>query len=193
MSRWRVLAVAALLTSAACARRPADDVGAAIPVLFEKGSAQALYDADWRLVRLAEDEDGDRRAERITFYRPDQTPLRREVDMDRDGVIDRWEIFEPSGRLVRVGTSTRRGLRPDLWVDLDAQGAERRREYDDDGDGLPDRAEVWAEGRLVAEEFAIKGDGLFRRRLVRGPDGRVVRVETDDDGDGLFEKTNAVR
>jgi hypothetical protein len=112
----------------------------------------------------------------------------REVDTDRDGVIDRWEIFDLGGRLVRVGRSTRPGLRPDLWTDLDVRGAERRREHDDDGDGLPDRAEVWTEGRLVAEEFATRGDGRFKRRLVRGPDGRVVRVETDIDGDGLSRR-----
>jgi hypothetical protein len=169
------------------------DSGPATPLLLEKGNEQALYDADERLQRLVQDADGDRRADVIRFYAPDGHLQRREVDVDRDGALDRWESLDLRGKVSRVGLCRRGEPRPDLWIGYDDRGQENRREYDDDGDGRPERAEVLAEGRVVAEELSTRGDGRFDRRLVRGPDGSIVRVETDANGDGLFERSLPAR
>jgi hypothetical protein len=158
------------------------------PLLLEKGHDQALFDAEGHLVRLIQDADGDRRAEAVTFYRPDGVALRKEIDTDNDGAIDRWENYDSRGRLVRVGLAThaRPRPRPDTWVFLDEHGGERRREWDDDGDGLPDRAEEYDLGRVVAEEQATHGGGHFDRRVIRGLDGEIVRIETE--GDAFFPR-----
>jgi hypothetical protein len=43
--------------------------------------------------------------------------------------------------LQKIGTSRRRGPRPDQWEIIDGNGRVVRREFDDDGDGVPDRSE----------------------------------------------------
>ncbi len=181
-----------LLALVTCACAPDRDQEPAAPLLVEKGREQALYD-DEQLVRRFYDADGDRRADVIAFYGPGGRLVSREVDSNRDGLVDRWETFDLSGRLSRVGLSRRGKPRPDLWISYDDRGQESRREYDDDDDGRPERAEVIALGRVVAEELKTRGDGHFDRRLVLGPDRRVVRVETDADGDGLFERSLPVK
>ena len=76
-----------------------------------------------------------------------------------------------------------------------------RIEYDDDGDGQPERAETlregivtgvetdtdrdgrmdrwqtWDHGHVTSEVLDTDGDGRPDRRLVFGPGGRLVRVE----------------
>ncbi len=76
-----------------------------------------------------------------------------------------------------------------------------RIEYDDDGDGRPERAETlreglvtgvetdtdrdgrmdrwqtWDHGRVTSEVLDTDGDGKPDRRLVFGPGGRLVRME----------------
>jgi hypothetical protein len=157
------------------------------PHLVEKGRFQALYDGEGRLERVAYDSDGDGRAEVVTFFGPDGAPTRAQIDSDKDGIVDRWESYGPDGRLAKVGTSRRtRGI-PDTWSYPDGFGGVSRREYDEDGDGKAERAEDLLDGTVVAEEFDTTRSGSWDRRVVRGPDGSVVRVDRDPDGQGHWE------
>ena len=56
-------------------------------------------------------------------------------------------------------------------------GAVARVESDSNRDGAIDRWQYWASGRLATEELDTDGDGVPDRRLVFGPDARLLRVE----------------
>lgn len=117
-------ACAALVAAAAagCAGPPAPFVAPADFHLVERGRYQALYDARGRIVRLLQDEDGDGRAEAQILYWPNGLPRQGELDTDRDGRVDRWEVFGTDGKLERIGTATGGAAAPSAWEHLDAQG-----------------------------------------------------------------------
>jgi hypothetical protein len=99
-----------------------------------------------------------------------------------------------------VGAS-RRGRGPDVWTTNGPDGAPVRKEYDEDGDGRPDRVETlsagavtqveidqdrdgrpdrwqsWRQGRLSAEDLDTDRDGKPDRRLRYGEDGHVLGLE----------------
>jgi hypothetical protein len=112
----------ALLAAAAagCARAP--EAPATGYHLVERERYQAVYDARGRIVRLLQDEDGDGRAEAQVLYWPNGLPRQGEIDTDRDGRVDRWEVFGTDGKLARVGTATDGGATPAAWEHLDASG-----------------------------------------------------------------------
>jgi hypothetical protein len=176
----RQAAALACLLLAAC--NPWSTTPAPRLTLAENGKYQTLLDMEGRPLRRAYDEDGDRRADAINFYRQGRLE-RAEVDTDRDGIVDRWEVYSEDGKIVRVGRATRQPGRPDEWSYPDGLGGISRRELDDDGDGHIDRAEVYVEGRVVAEEFDTDRDGTLDRRLVRRLDGTLERVEARRPGE----------
>jgi hypothetical protein len=182
-----VLALA--VVTVACSSSPAP----AAHHLVEKGPFQVLYASDGHLARAVYDSDGDHRAEIVTIFGPGGVPLRAQIDTDNDGIVDRWEYYAPDGRISKVGTARRVAGRPDLWTYPDGFGGVSRKEYDDDGDGRPERAEDLLEGALVAEEFDTDGDGRWDRRLVRAKNGSIARVDTDPDGDGSWRMSLPVR
>ena len=168
--------------------------------LVGRGPYQAFYDRWGRLQRLEYDQNGDGRADQVAHHDGARTPRTIEVDEDYDGVVDRWEDYDPSGRLSRVGSS-RRGGAPDVWSAPGPDGQPVRKEYDEDGDGRPDRVEMlragevtgvtidqdrdgrpdrwqsWRQGRLTGEELDTDADGRPDRRLRYGEDGRVLRLD----------------
>jgi hypothetical protein len=168
--------------------------------LVGKGPYKAFYDRWGRLQRLEYDANGDGRPDQIAHHDGARTPRTIEVDEDHDGTVDRWEDYDAAGKLTRVGTS-RRGRGPDVWTTAGPDGQPARREYDEDGDGRPDRAETlqagalrgveidqdrdgrpdrwqsWDRGRLVAEELDTDRDGQPDRRLRYGEDGRVLGLD----------------
>jgi hypothetical protein len=188
--RLKGVVPALAVTSMACSPPPA-----ASPAhrLVEKGPFQVLYAADGHLERVVYDSDGDHRAEVVTVFGPSGVPLRAQVDTDNDGIVDRWEYYAPDGRISKVGTARRVPGRPDLWTYPDGFGGISRKEYDDDGDGRPERAEDLLDGAVVAEEFDTDGDGRWDRRLVRGKNGSITRVDSDPDGDGSWRESRPVR
>jgi hypothetical protein len=115
-------ACAALLAAAAasCAREPAPPVSGYH--LVERDRYQALYDARGRIVRLLQDEDGDGRADAQVLYWPNGLPRQGELDTDRDGRVDRWEVFGTDGKLQRFGTATDGAAAPRVWEHVDAAG-----------------------------------------------------------------------
>ena len=165
-----------------------------------RGPYTAFYDAWGRLQRLEHDSNGDGRPDQIAHHEGQRTPRTIEVDEDFDGRTDRWEDYDGSGRLTRIGTS-RRGRGPDVWTAAPVEGQPTRKEYDEDGDGKPDRVETlaqgavtgveidqdrdgradrwqsWTRGRLTSEDLDTNGDGRPDRRLLYGDDGRILRLE----------------
>lgn len=160
--------------------------------LVEKGRFQALYDGEGRLERVAYDPNGDGRVDLVTFFGTNGAPVSAQIDSNKDGIVDRWEYYGPDGRLAKLGTSRRKPGTPDLWSYPDGFGGVSRREYDDDGDGRPERAESLLDGVVVAEEFDTSGSGRWDRRVVRGPDGSVARIDSDPDGQGHWQHSVAV-
>jgi hypothetical protein len=165
-----------------------------------RGPYTAFYDRWGRLQRLEHDSNGDGRPDQIAHHDGRRTPRTIELDVDFDGRTDRWEDYDDAGQLVRVGTS-RRGRGPDVWTASAPDGQPARKEYDEDGDGRPDRGETlaagavtgveidqdrdgrwdrwqsWTRGRLTSEELDTNGDGRPDRRLRYGDDGRILRLE----------------
>jgi hypothetical protein len=77
----------------------------------------------------------------VILYWPSGKIRAGEIDSDRDGTVDRWEYYSTDGILQKVGTSRRKGPRPDQWDIIDGNDRVVRRELDDDGDGAPDHSQ----------------------------------------------------
>ena len=110
-------------------------------LLVEKGPYQSLYGPDGKIERLVYDRNGDGTADAVILYGPDGKIRLAEIDTNLDKVIDRWEYFE-NGVLVRVGFARGARAAPDRWDVIAPSGAITAHEYDDDGDGKPDRSET---------------------------------------------------
>ena len=181
-----------LAASLACDRRP---------------QAFGVYAPDTReLVRLDYDSNRDGRVDTRTYMREGR-PARLEADRDGDGSIDRWEYYDEGGRLRRVGESSQRDGREDMWVTT--VGDEARIERSTRRDGVVDRRERYRGQTLLGTETDTNHDGLpdaweeyeggsLRVLLLDDeqrsgrPTRRIVyerggtRIETDPDGDGVF-------
>lgn len=118
--RQACAALAAAL-AAACAPAPEPATRPSFR-LVERDRFQALYDGRGKLDRLLQDADGDGRAEAQVLYWPNGRPRQGELDTDRDGRVDRWEVFGTDGTLQRIGTAPGGAGSPQVWEHLDAQG-----------------------------------------------------------------------
>jgi hypothetical protein len=94
---------------------------------------------------------------------PIASGVRRELDEDGNGVVDRTEHFDAQ-RLARV-------------------------EVDGDGDGRMDRWQSWSEDRLVQEDLDTDGDGVADRRLRNDPQGGGLRLEMIGRSDAVRGRT----
>ena len=168
---------------------------------LDKGAWKGYYDASGRLAIVEYDSSGDGRADNIAHYDEQRQIRLIEVDEDNDGWVDRFEYYDAKGVLEKVGRCRRQRGRPDEWIYRGPDGHPARIEYDDSGDGTPDRAEVldkglvvrieidsdhdgrmdrwqtWTGGRLTSEEIDSDRDGKADRRLIFGPRGRLLRME----------------
>jgi hypothetical protein len=162
---------ACALAAAAC-RLPAPEARPPL-TLVEKGTTQSIFDAQGRLQRVLIDADGDRRADVQFLYGPEGKPQAAEIDVDRDGVVDRWEQFSADGALERVGRSLHSRGRPDAW----------------DFPVRPAPGEVGA----VAEDLDTDGDGRADRRLIRDADGVLTAILIDSERDGSWARRVEVK
>jgi hypothetical protein len=210
----RSLLVLLLVTTAACGDRACGGTGGLPPTrlpmvkypdgrsyhLLDKGQYKALYDTLGQLAIVQYDSNNDGRPDYIATYEGKQIRL-IEVDEDQDGWVDRWEHYDAQGVLVKIGRWRREKGKPDIWRYPGPDGIATRVDYDDDGDGRPDRSEIfregrlvrieldsdrdgrmdrwqtWENGRLTVEELDTKGTGTPDRRLVYGGRGGIARVE----------------
>ena len=213
LSRGLLLLLAAL--AAACGGRACGGTGGLPPSglptvkrgdgreyrVLDKGAWKGYYDGQGRIAIVEYDSDGDGRADYIAHYDERRQIRLIEVDEDHDAWVDRFEHYDAAGVLEKVGRWRKQRGRADEWTYRGPDGRPARIEYDDDGDGTPERAETlkdgvvvrveadsdrngrpdrwqsWDRGRLVAEELDTDSDGRPDRRLVFGPRSRLLRVE----------------
>ena len=170
-------------------------------VLLALGPHTPFYDEAGALDRIEYDRNGDGEPDQVARHAGARLPRLVENDDDFDGEADHWVHYDVEGRLEKVGVSRSGQPRQDLWHYLGPDGETIRQEFDDDGDGVAERAEElegglvvkiavdadrdgrmdrwqdWREGRLSSEELDTDGDGEPDRRLLYGPDGRVTGLE----------------
>jgi hypothetical protein len=211
---WVVLSLAGAL-SAACGGRACGGRGGlppdALPVVkrgdgreyrvLDKGAWKGYYDGQGRIAVVEYDSNADGRADYIAHYDERRQIRLIEVDEDHDAWVDRFEHYDAAGVLEKVGRWRRQRGRADEWIYRAPDGRPARIEYDDDGDGAAERAEVlkdgvlvrvetdadrdgradrwqtWDRGRLVGEELDTDRDGRPDRRLVFGPRAQLLRIE----------------
>ncbi len=170
-------------------------------LLLDRGRYKGFYDQWGRLDHIEYDSNGDGKADHIAHHQGEKSPRSLDIDEDFDGRMDRWEEYDPTGRLVKVGVSRKHSGTPDLWITPGPGDLPARKEYDDnddlrvdraeilergllvrveldtEGDGKPDRWQDWSTGRLSAEDLDTNGDGRPDRRLVYNEKGRVLKME----------------
>jgi hypothetical protein len=151
--------------------------------VLDKGAYKAYYDSLGQLVRILHDSNGDGRPDRIAHYKDGKTIDLIEIDQDGDGWIDRWEHYDGTGRLLKLGQWRVSRGKEDTWTTLGPDAEPARVEYDDDGDGVVDRAEVLREGKVVGIEIDADRDGRIDR-FQAWEKGRLLREDFDTDGDG---------
>ena len=132
------------------------------------------------LLRLDYDEDGDGRIDVRTYMRAAR-PARLEADRDGDGLIERWEYYDRSGALMRIGTSTARDGREDMWIRT--EGARRVVEISTRRDGRVDRRETYERDTLVHAESDTDFDGRTDR-WEEFRQGALGRLMLDDERHG---------
>jgi hypothetical protein len=169
-------------------------------VLLARGANKPLFDAQGHLERVDYDRNGDGKPDQVARHGGKRIPELVENDDDFDGTTDHWLYYNAAGLLVKIGSS-RKGGKPDVWVYSGPDGKPTRQEYDDDGDGKVDRAELlkggsidlvevdadrngkpdrwqrWEGGRLQYEDIDTDGDAKADKRLRYGPKGEVVKLE----------------
>jgi hypothetical protein len=152
-------------------------------LLLARGPHTPEWGADGELVSVAYDRNGDGRPDQVAHHDGARLPSLVANDDDFDGASDHWIHYDDAGELVKVGVSRHGGLVQDLWIYPGPGGQPARQEYDDDGDGLVERAEVIHDGRVVQVEVDADRDG----RIDRWQDwsaGRLGSEKLDTDGDG---------
>jgi len=157
---------------------------------------QPIYDKQsGKLTQLAYDSDHDGRPD--TWTDMDGTrPLRTRIDRNGDGKVDRWEEYDESGALAKVGFSTRDNGIADAWVSAHREGPLERVEISSTADERRiDRWEYYDVSRpgrdrdrvLVRVEVDTVGDGK-PHRWESYRDGALETVAFDEDGDGIPDR-----
>jgi hypothetical protein len=113
---------------------------------------QRTYNLDTgRLELMAWDRSGNLQFDTWS-YMDGERLVRREVDENEDGRIDRWDYFDANGVLERVGFSTADTGEVDAYRYLDEQDAVARIEYAAVPAGLIRRTEYYDLGALMRFE-----------------------------------------
>jgi hypothetical protein len=94
-----------------------------------------------------------------------------------DSHIDRWEFYDTSapagpdgiGPLLRVEEDTNRDGKRDKWERYE-NGVLKIAEFDENGDGRPDRRLTYRDADLVAIDTAPDASGAYTKRLAVGAD-----------------------
>jgi hypothetical protein len=167
--------------------------------LIEKGPYKAFYDGFGRLEYIEHEKSEDGKPSRVVArYDGQKRPHRLEIDFDRDGRAERWEDYDPEGRLTRfslVGSDSQAhrwavvGPRGDVLRYEHERGGRIERveiiegdriarvELDTNADGKIDRWQRWTGNLLTSEAIDADADGKPDRTLSYGAGGELVKVE----------------
>ena len=160
MRRKGPILLAALLALSACS-----DVRQA-----RRASIKAVYDpTSGRLVRLAHDSNINGKPDTWTAMNG-ATPVSSTIDRNEDGRVDRWEYYDASGRLIRVGFSRRDDGTPDSWAYSRSDGTLERIDISSSAD----------ESKIDRREF-------YKPTRPEAP-LELERAEEDTNGDGRVDK-----
>lgn len=110
-----------------------------------------------RLVCKEFDINWDGKIDIVRSYGEKESIERELLDLDFDGRIDQWNIYE-QGTLVRKERDLDFNAKPDLWVYFE-KGKLARKERDQDGDGKIDYWEYWEGDKVdrIAEDLDRDG------------------------------------
>lgn len=144
-------------------------------------------------------------------------PVLTRMDRDEDGTIDRWEYYDASAKLVKVGFSRKGNGQPDAWAfagegeqiervevssladdtkidrwERYAGGVLIQAEEDTNADGKPDKWETYVDGAVRTAAFDENGDGRPDRRFTYDG-GRLTAIETRPDEAGNYTARHEVK
>ena len=144
-------------------------------------------------------------------------PVLTKQDRDEDGRIDRWEYYDSSAKLVKVGFSRSNDGKPDAWaysgpdgkverIEISSTADEKkisRREFyqgdaldrseeDMNADGRADKWETYLNGGVLTAAFDEDGDGRPDRRFTYSGTS-LLFIETEPDSAGNFTKKTAAK
>jgi hypothetical protein len=210
-------ALAALIVAAGCSRQPA---GAKTVVEYDPATGH--------LHKLAFDSDHNGTIDTVS-YMDGTHVVRVELDRDENGKVERWDVYKPDGTIDYVGFASKNDGVMDskayygagmvmqrIEISTKRDGKYDRTELyennilvrsadDTDGDGKPDKWDVYAPRSdhganepayaITSTEFDDSKSGHPERRFIYGPDGSVARVEVDPQGIGAWQpmKTQTTR
>ena len=123
--------------------------------------------------------DADRNGRVDTWTSMDGTrPLSSRVDRNEDGKIDRWEYYDETGALVKVGFSRKDDGNVDAWAFSGSSGQVERIEFSSTGsESAIDRREYYSPSHSDTTQPT-----LVRADIDANTDGRIDRWETYEDG-----------
>jgi hypothetical protein len=208
MRRLLGIGLAAALAATGCSNAPPSPGG---------GTTRPTYDKKTgRLTQLTFDRNHNGVVDTWTEMNGAR-PVRSRIDTNEDGRPDRWEYYDGSGRLLKVGFSRKDDGKPDAWAfaapdgkverveissTADEQKIDRwefylgdqlvRVEEETNGDGRPDTWETHEGGVLKTTSFDENGDGRPDRRLTY-EDGELTLIESEPDAAGNYQKKVAVK
>lgn len=169
------------------------------------------YDEHGRLIRQEEDSRLDGRPDTWTFFTGGRA-VRKESDTNGNGKVDLWAFYDGPDNLVRTEADTDHnahrdrvilyekgemveeqryspGLDPPRMIAIFANGRQRRKEEDTDGDGRMDRVtEYDGSGHITKVSRNPVGAGTFALVAIYQPKtGEVLQEEEDVNGDGRID------
>ena len=153
-----------------------------------KATTKASYDsASGKLSELTGDANKNGRIDTWTEMDGNRA-VRSRIDTNEDGKVDRWEYYDQAGKVTKNGLSRQGGDRPDTWAYSAADGRIARMEVSSTADEKKiDRWERYENDVLVSVEFDENGDGRPDRRLTyRGTE--LASIETEPDASGQYTK-----
>jgi hypothetical protein len=148
--------------------------------------------------RIDRDEDG--KLDRWEYYGDNGQLVKVGFSRSNDGRPDAWAFSGADGQVVRVEISSSRDEKKiDRWERYqpkpgaaDGLGALVAAEEDTNGDGKPDKWEVYEAGVLKSAAFDEDHDGRPDRRLTY-TGGALTSIETQPDASGAYTKLVPVK
>lgn len=102
-------------------------------------------------------------------------------DLDRDGKIDTWIIYDDEGFPLKASFDRHVDGKPDAWKYY-RKGLVYKREWDRNFDGKPDLRIFESFGRFTEKVYDDNFDGKFDRKVQAPKRGEAGRIQTTPPG-----------